>query len=64
MSRSVWEVMYGGMSAKAECWFTEPQLGSNPTDFHKPDWAEQPQALALARKKHCEAVYKPIFCHY
>lgn len=47
-SRFVWEVMYGGVSPRPECWFTEPQLDSNPTDFHKPDWAEQAKALALA----------------
>lgn len=61
-SRFVWEVMYGGVSLRTECWFTEPQLGSNPADFHKPDWAEQAKALALARRKHCEVVHKPISC--
>lgn len=54
--------MYGGVTSRMECWFTEPQLGSNPSDFHKPDWAEQAKALALARRKHSEVVHKPISC--
>lgn len=33
--------MYGGVSPRTKCWFTEPQLGSNPPDFHKSDWAVQ-----------------------
>lgn len=46
-----------------KCWFTEPQLGSNLTDFHKSEWAEQTRALASARSEQCELVHQPISCH-
>lgn len=46
-----------------ECWFSGPQLGSNLTDFHKCEWAEQPRALASARSEQCELVHQPISCH-